>query len=369
MNKKRDRYLSMGIVMGTIALLANTGYGIDVTPGDDLRSIVHGATSGETINLAPGTYTVTKQMNVSADITIKGAGKFKTFIYNTGGPEVFRIRSSNVTVRDLCIDATDCQMGIRIKPSSRNLTVTDVCIRNAISYGIVSSIGWPTHGLEVTGCTFNNNGFVQILMYNRNDDTRDHQTESVDKMTFEGNVFKGSLRLRDLISDSGNDEDQVGTSHNQSLIKDNDFLKGGKWQYGTSEGKGFVLTGNNFYGPGENAQTYRHTIHTEQWYDNSTFTGNFIENSTGIGGLHHLSDGDEEGDIGARNVNFINNIYSTGGKTLSNGIFGNNVRNCTWDGNDFTDVLVSNFKVIFWQGSGDNDYVNNVGLNGSVREN
>ncbi len=79
---------------------------INVPPGGNLVTAANSlSASGGTIQLGAGNYTVT-HMNIPDNVVVQGAGRDQTTITTAGGGYVIGIRSTNVIIRDLTINAT-----------------------------------------------------------------------------------------------------------------------------------------------------------------------------------------------------------------------------------------------------------------------
>ncbi|MBD3419252.1 MAG: hypothetical protein GF398_03950 [Chitinivibrionales bacterium] len=119
---------------------------IELSPGDDIRSILYSANSGTTYLLNTGTYHVTDIIQILAeDVTIRSASKNRNDVIldgNAGGQqlsrsnfasEILQIRASRVTVADLTIRYAQ-DHGLHLMPPPNGTTIKDIRLHNIRVY-------------------------------------------------------------------------------------------------------------------------------------------------------------------------------------------------------------------------------------------
>ena len=144
-------YLSMLLVMGFAVYVQAQTRNVS-TAGADAGNCVSSpcltigyalqqANSGDAIQVAAGTYTVSSTININkTNITIDGAGPTTIVTINNNNDAVFRQSSNGATLKDLTLTSTGTlNAGIQIDGASSGLTVDNVDFTN---------IGTPTGALS-----------------------------------------------------------------------------------------------------------------------------------------------------------------------------------------------------------------------------
>ena len=98
--------LWIGVFVMAIGFVA-AGETILVHPGDDIQAAIDGASAGDTIQLAAGTYDVAATIEIDKGIILEGAGSATVRGTSDAARNVFKITASDVTLQDLAITLSD----------------------------------------------------------------------------------------------------------------------------------------------------------------------------------------------------------------------------------------------------------------------
>jgi uncharacterized repeat protein (TIGR01451 family) len=136
-----------------------TGDGSSLLPYLTIAKGVTSAVTGDTVIIAPGTYTGTgnKNIDINKDITIQGAGENQTIIDLEGSGYAFEFASpSTATVKNLTIKNGNVDQGAAIRNYGATVNVQGCTFKDntASSYG---GAIYNSGTLTVTGSTFTGN--------------------------------------------------------------------------------------------------------------------------------------------------------------------------------------------------------------------
>lgn len=139
---------------------------VSLPAGGDLAAAVAAANEGDVIELAAGTYTPTSAIDIKEGITIRGAGRDKTFISGTAlSLSVFKIADAQARLESLTV--CNCNLSSAVgydigKAGVINMTggtLSDLVVSNNwTAVGNVYGVGVTMTGAgTITNCLFQNN--------------------------------------------------------------------------------------------------------------------------------------------------------------------------------------------------------------------
>ena len=128
----------------------------------DIQDGINDATSGDTINVAAGTYT--ENLVIDKQLILQGAGSGVTTVDATGGNGI-KILSSDVTIKDLSITGASGH-GILITPGATsirdNIVLDNLVITGSTGHGVRLDNAISVDNLQVLNCQITNNVGIGI---------------------------------------------------------------------------------------------------------------------------------------------------------------------------------------------------------------
>ena len=128
----------------------------------DIQDGINDATSGDTINVAAGTYT--ENLVIDKQLILQGAGCGVTTVDATGGNGI-KILSSDVTIKDLSITGASGH-GILITPGATsirdNIVLDNLVITGSTGHGVRLDNAISVDNLQVLNCQITNNVGIGI---------------------------------------------------------------------------------------------------------------------------------------------------------------------------------------------------------------
>jgi hypothetical protein len=240
---------------GTLSFttLLDLGGAIQVTPDDDLKTILEGASAGDVFALMPGTYAVNAEIAVARSIAIRGARPADKPVV-TGA--VFRMSgTAGLQIKDVVIDGTGApnenQMIIYDAGTFEELRIEDSEITNYVKGSLYVNAATYIESLTITRCIYS---AVQCV----GGDFIDFRNGLARTLLFTGNTVYNCAVDRDFFRmDAGGSTNFPGV---KSII---------------------TITNNTFYNA-SSGSTSRRLLYVRLADHEITFSKNIVANSQGV---------------------------------------------------------------------------------------
>ncbi len=196
MGLRKSRFILAAVTLGVCMAAPAWAITTNLTNGADLAAAISGATGGDTINLAAGTYSITSPLSINTpNLTIKGAGAHVTKILNgmasTANPIFMDIPAgaTGLIIKDVTIDGNMSQYlswpansGTDHKPfygvnmsGTTNISIQDVTVTGFGKSGV--NLNGADHVSLVNITSVQNGGAGVYMMDSQNVTVKNIYTE------------------------------------------------------------------------------------------------------------------------------------------------------------------------------------------------